>query len=620
MTTRTDKYRVGEVRPSQLLHTFGVGAIIDLPNLSVMVMGLDDWSTTHAHEIGEERLLRAVQDQLGEQVKKLCMPPIPADRSFTAAFEASALVGVPVATFPRWMLCPYCRLLAPRDTDLFQLRADPVRPDRARYVHTNCSKQGQAPTVLPARFLVACENGHLDDFPWSYFVHGGSTSCTGALRLREFGVSGEATDIVVECDACKARRIMSDAFGEEGKKVMPGCRGRHPHLRDFDEHGCNQQMKSILLGASNSWFGLTLTALAVPVAVDKLPQLIDTHWHVLERTSSQQNIQLIRDLGLLPHFVDYSDEAIWAAAEQKRHGASTDTRRPQNLKHPEWKVFSQPSNAPQLADFLVRETAPPAGYKQLIQRVVLVEKVREVSACIGFTRITSPGDFADAVELPEDQRAPLSRKKSTWVPASDVRGEGIFLQFDEAAITAWQQLPAVVAFESSIRQAHVQWRRARRLADPQAGYPGIRYMLLHSFSHALMRQLALESGYTVASIRERIYALSPTDEDGPMAGILLYTAAPDSEGTLGGLVSLGSADILERHIAGALNAMRLCASDPLCAEHTPLTEPQTLHGAACHACLFAPETSCERGNKYLDRSLLIPTVERDSIHFFERRS
>src|SRR5947199_10866048 len=62
--------------------------------------------------------------------------------------------------------------------------------------------------------------------------------------------------------------------------------------------------------------------------------------------------------------------------------------------------------------------------------------------------------------------------------------------------------------------------------------------------------------------------------------------------------------------------MRLCASDPLCAEHHPYHEGITLHAASCHACLFAPETSCERGNKYLDRSVLVPTVERADVAFF----
>jgi hypothetical protein len=138
---------------------------------------------------------------------------------------------------------------------------------------------------------------------------------------------------------------------------------------------------------------------------------------------------------------------------------------------------------------------------------VLVEKLREVSAGVGFTRITSPGDFAEAAELPEDYRVPLSRKPPTWAPAVEVRGEGIFLQFAEPAIQSWLQRPAVQKFAQEVFRAHVRWRRARRMADPPAGFSGVRYMLLHSFAHALVRQVALECGYTVASIRERIYAL-----------------------------------------------------------------------------------------------------------------
>jgi hypothetical protein len=131
-----------------------------------------------------------------------------------------------------------------------------------------------------------------------------------------------------------------------------------------------------------------------------------------------------------------------------------------------------------------------------------------------------------------------------------------------------------------------------------------------------MRQFALECGYSHASIRERIYALPPEAEGGPMAGVLLYTAAPDSEGTLGGLVALGQPDELERHLDGALAAAGLCASDPLCAEHEPDPDGMTLHAAACHACLFAPETSCERGNRYLDRAVLAELVSGVSIAFF----
>jgi hypothetical protein len=613
MSDTTKTYRVGELRPSQLLHTFGIGSVIDLPNLSVMVMGLDEWPAHHRPPVGEPRLLAAVQHELGAQVAQLRTPPIPQDH------DTNTLLGVPVATFPRWMVCPYCRLLSPLDDGLFQFKQPPFyRQDQARYVHGNCQKPGTPPTVLPARFLVACEHGHLDDFPWHYFVHAGDPCPKpGQLYLREQGLSGEASDILVTCSGCKARRRMSDAFGKEGQRSMPFCRGRQPHVRSFAEEPCQEQMKTILLGASNSWFSITLSTLSVPVAVDQIGHLVDAYWHLLEAVESRQNVELLRHIGHLQPFHAFSVDAIWSAIERKRSGTVEQTTA-RNLKQPEWSTLSNPTTAPRLADFQIMEVEPPTAYRHLLTRVVLGERLREVSALVGFTRITSPGDF-DGTEIPAEQRAPLSRTPPTWVPAVDVHGEGIFLQFAEQAIADWLSRPEVAAYAQQFAQAHRTWRRARRL-DPAQGDPGLRYVLLHSFAHALIRQLALECGYTVASIRERIYALPPEDENGPMAGILLYTAAPDSEGTLGGLVRLGEPDELGRHINAALEHAQLCASDPLCAERTPLMEPAELHAAACHACLFVPETSCERGNRFLDRSLLVPTVEpeRHTLAFFRR--
>jgi hypothetical protein len=184
------------------------------------------------------------------------------------------------------------------------------------------------------------------------------------------------------------------------------------------------------------------------------------------------------------------------------------------------------------------------------------------------------------------------------------------------ALRQWIEDPARRKHDRSFHEAHTQWRKTRHMEYPELGYPGLRYVLLHSFAHALMHQLTLECGYTSASIRERIYSLYPEQEGDPTAGILLYTAAPDSEGTLGGLVGLGVPDQLGQHLDGALERMQTCTSDPLCAEHITLQD-RSLHEAACHACLFLPETSCERGNKYLDRSVLVPTVNRADLAFFE---
>ncbi|MEG4308864.1 MULTISPECIES: DUF1998 domain-containing protein [unclassified Microcoleus] len=477
------------------------------------------------------------------QVKKLLTPPRSKPNNLIPnLFDESAQVGIPVSPFPTWVVCPQCRLLAPLKSGLFELKRDRHRPDQNRYIHSNCHKF--SPTVIPARFLVACQHGHLDDFPWRYFVHKGNSNCKGSLRLYEQGISGSATDIEVRCDGCSKSRRLSDAFGELGKMNMPQCRGRHPHLRNFAEDGCTEQMKSILLGASNSWFPITT---------------------------------------------------------------------------PEWQVFSNVNTSLNNADFRLTSVAPPDGYEAYFEKVVLVERLREVRALVGFTRIESPGDYAETGELPEEYWDPLSRSKPTWVPASEVRGEGIFMQFQEQVLQKLlSSTPRLKNYEQQSLEAHRRLRRARSL-DPDTNFPGIRYILLHSFAHALMRQLVIECGYNAASLRERIYSKDPNEDNGPMAGVLIYTAAPDSEGTLGGLVSLGEPGLLGRHIDQALEQIGLCASDPLCAEHSPLQNTTSLHWAACHACLFSPETSCERGNKYLDRTLLIPTMNSDlsELAFFQ---
>src|SRR6266545_4631557 len=196
--------KLGDVRPSQVIFTYGVGALIDLPHLSVLVMGLDDWTVDGgvARTIDEERLLRTVRTQLGSQVQRLLAPPAaPQTIGQPDPFSELARIGVPVALFPRWLFCPKCQRLAPLSNGLFERRDDPFHPERTRYLHSNCEKDKQ-PVAVPARFLVACENGHLDDFPWIEFVHRGPTTCASLLRLIEYGPSGEARDLEVRCDAC----------------------------------------------------------------------------------------------------------------------------------------------------------------------------------------------------------------------------------------------------------------------------------------------------------------------------------------------------------------------------------------------------------------------------------
>jgi len=272
---------LGELRPSQLIFTFGVGSLVDLPNMSALIMGLDDWDTRYSREIEEDRLLAAIQKRLGAQMGKLYLPPIKLDGM--ERDPAAPAVGVPVVPFPRWMRCSLCQTLATVESGVFKLLQDPYRPDNTEYVHQGCLKsQGnRPPSALSVRFLLACREGHLTDFPWLNFVHRGNVACRPAtLSLREFGASGDASDIIVKCHSCETERRMADAFESDASFACPG---HHPHLR-LVEQGCEEPAKPILLGASNSWFPTALSALSIPNATDKLGKLVEEQWAELKDT------------------------------------------------------------------------------------------------------------------------------------------------------------------------------------------------------------------------------------------------------------------------------------------------------------------------------------------------
>ena len=622
--------RVGELRPSQIMWAFGVGALVDLPHLSVLVQGIDDWNYAHSRVISEDRLLGGVKSVLGDQVQRLLAPPVPEEEQVRFdPFSPEYRIGVPVRLFPSWLRCPLCGLLAEASSGLFQLKPDDYRPDRTRYVHGTCEK-GRSPTALSARFLVACRRGHLDEFPWREFVHRGPTICKQPLRFYEVGASLETANLFVACTAgsgrgqngdavqvaggCGAKdRSMVEAFAQNRTEpVLPRCRGRHPHLRTTDE-SCSERLKAILLGASNSWFPKALSALSIPSGDSELEQLVNENSGTLDDVEDLTTLKFLRKQNMLGELGRFSDEQIWdtlqARRSKGRDGELVDAE-DVDFKSDEWEVLSARDTTQNSRDFKLAKGVVPSG-AGFLSDVVLVEKIREVNALIGFTRIESPDELLRADDI---GWAPISRKPPTWVPTTEVRGEGLFLRFDEDRLSDWESRGAVKERRAQLYEGHRGWRAKRQLDPVDEGFPGMRAVLLHTFAHLLMRELALDSGYSATSIRERVYGRM--DDDTWQAGILLYTAAPDSEGTLGGLVNLGDPEPLGRAIAQALERARLCASDPLCSEHDP-SDDSTLHGAACHACTFAPETSCEFGNRYLDRALLVPTLATTGPSFLE---
>ncbi len=630
--------KVGDVRCSQAVHTFGIGGHVDLPKFSAIVLGLDQWKrggwtpTGTDNAISEPRLLALVRSFLGPQVKQLTRMPVPDEE-----LENPDAVGIPLATFPRWYRCSRCEIAAPLDQGIFTFKRNPYKPDETGYFHENCPKApgGKPPQVAPVRFVVACRNGHLDDFPWKAFLAGGSNGCDGSnpkcgksVFIQERGVAAEVADIWVRCAAegCNASRQMIHAFGQSARDQLGACTRRHPHLGPGHQDAeCEDgELRTMLLGASNQWFGVMASALGLPSGGDELPSLVAKHWGALKKADTTDKVDMLRDMGKLEEcgIVDYSDEQI-AAAIQAHSGngdgdgdIESEKTALAEIKDEEWALFSDWRSAPATdPDFKLRGVGVPTGFLTLIKEVVAVDRLRLVKSLTGFTRVDSPGDYADISEIPDVKRVALSAGPPEWVPSYEVRGEGIFIQLREEAIVEWAARPTVADRATAMADAYASFRRSRAL-EPEDGFDAIRYTLLHTLSHLLLREFAVECGYTSASLQERIYSRGPGEEAGPQAGILLMTAAADSQGTLGGLVELARPERLARHLDQALLRAGLCASDPLCSEHVPSAEDRTLHGGACHACGFVSETSCERGNKFLDRSLLVPVIGSKVDGFF----
>jgi len=594
-----DPTRIGEARPSHLVTMAGVGAILDLPAISVVVRGLDAWNPERQDAIDEPRLLAEVRQVLGPQVRALRHAPWDSAESD----DPYSRVGVPVTPFPRWVRCPRCYRLGPLDPPgQFELiHRFGRRPDLAKFVHARCQKQAQTRNAnkracVPARFLVACQDGHLDDFPYTDYVHAGAAEPCGGPKLTMSDASSTlGPRVTVRCEECGESRNIQDAAGRDGWEKLPACRGRHPHLQRFAP--CGKPLRLIVLGASNLWFGVTASALHLPQG-QSVDDLVIANWQILGAQPDPGVAQaIIEGMDALRGLRGAPIGEVWACIEKIRAAggppAEPDRR---DLLEAEWQLLSRPTTDRQDADFRAMPTVGPEGYDRLLDQVVLVSRLREVRSLLGFTRLGAP----ERGDLQPMRLVSLTLGTPTWVPAVEQRGEGIFLELREDAVARWAARVAGHPRLEALEGAYRRWSYNRGHAA-RPGFPIARLTLIHTLSHMLIRQVALECGYSSASLRERLYIGTPAI---PTAGVLLSTAASDSEGTLGGLVTLGNARYLKRLLDQAFDDAVHCSSDPLCAEHVPIDPSAALHAAACHACLFASETSCETNNRWLDRAVL----------------
>jgi hypothetical protein len=646
-----NRARVGSARPSSLLYTYGPGAIMDLPGFSVMPAGLDDWEPIwkrreYVPTIIEPRLLDAVRVHLGPQVESL--RPFPWQPKRAAFSKEGVDLGIPARVFPQWFRCTGCDYLGPLPRFSYT-NTHPFRPDLAQLTHRNCpgrrgeqaktaSRKRESPAV-PAQHLLTCTNGHLDEFPYQLWVHRGG-KCPKAelpdLKMRDANL-GKSVGSTIHCASCGTSRSMAEAQGFVGRVKLPHkCRGRHPHLNAFDPD-CDARPVLIMMGASNLWFASTQSIIVLPrsgaentevlsnrlrieLGTDQVKQFAG-QVEVIKALAEAKNIDLggFSDADVVKAIADVLAPAE-SEEERKAKRANWD---PIELLVPEWRYLQKPTLFPQQANtsgLMVTEMQRGPELPSRITRVVAVNRMKKVNAFLGFTRL----DELDRVNDAAHRLVKLTRNgKPKWVPATEDRGEGIYLQLNVSDVEAWENGIYGSGLWDAHRQAHRRNFRNRisetaKLVDPDSRLPAPRYWLLHTLAHILIRETAMSCGYGAASLAERIYAWPSSPQREGAAGLLICTTASDSEGTLGGLVALSDPDRLQGIVKSALRRASRCSSDPVCAMRTPSDPEDFLHGAACHCCSFASETSCERANRFLDRRFLLtlPSLEDDQVEGF----
>jgi hypothetical protein len=599
--------KIRQLRRSQYISPFGVGAILDLGNESLIATDISNWRQGSGQVVHLKRL------EYRLHVNEFRMPPV------SQGFWDKNPATLPYFRFPQWLFCPSCRKLTRSKTK------DEKKGEIPRCVSSKCKG---SKVLVPMRFVMACEKGHLSDVPWGYWAHSKKNVAEyGRCEKHDLefvsvaGVGGGLGSLKVRCVApgCNSSRSL-EAISAKGsmKGIGISCQAKQPwqFIHNEDKAECKHPAEVLQRGATNLYYPKTVSALDIPLgqidqAFGNVDQEIMSHGYFqiikerLESADDEIAMIVVEDLAKsiasdstfsfdYQHVIDLA-KGVDTISEEVGSEVSIDER---EVLAEEWPILNDPPVDDDNNRVFVAKQASldeidnSYGLNNLIDKLVLVRRLREVRVLRGFHRV-SPGDEDMLVRVDIGKKLP-------WLPGIEVFGEGIFISFSENEIVDWLNKHAN-AIGERLDVMHKRYidKKLSFLPEPTA-----RFVMLHTFSHLLMRQLSFECGYSASSLRERIYSEDPGEKNEPMAGILIYTADSDSEGSLGGLVRQGYPDRFVPTILTALERGTWCSSDPICRE-LPGQGVQGLNRAACHSCALVSETSCVSNNMLLDRMILL---------------
>ena len=622
---------VGSIRPSQLVMGFGPGSIINMEYDTVMVLGLQFWPVD-----GEEDTLfkKISHPYLSRQLEKSHFKmPVSDDHS-----------AIPCISFPRWGVCQKCHILQ-------------------KHPYTTNSKKGflckMGDSKLPlfhASFVQICDNGHVHEFPWDRWAHSSQgfgekgekgKKCSrkdGEESRLEYVTNKQGTGLVnyiVRCLRCRASRSMAGATSTKTFKLLgfKQCYGGQPWMGKNDSMKCSEDVYGVQVNSSSLYYSNTVTSLLIPDWIHEVDDAIDAdggRGYIIIRNDRKSG-------KTYEQILDWHKDGIFKDTLQKYPQETVIERLKMRFDDPERDMSTEGralehefDNFAKITDKTVR--GPPHDRKIDIEPVrieasslgdlyveVLMKFHRLVSVHVmrGFTRGAPPDPYATEEQI--NQKRPFRPIGSAsrinystgeqipidWLPALEAKGEGLFFKFDEDEIQRWEEREEVQRRFDVIRDSYADDISSKNRSDKQSvldRFSSPRYILLHTFAHLLIREIAHHVGYSEASLRERIYSSGGKN---PRNGILIYTSSPSSEGSLGGLVRLGDAGTFEEIIRNTVKRSNLCSRDPLCEETDPvalkekgISSGMHLPGSSCYACTLLPETSCQNHNNLLDRWMI----------------
>ena len=628
------KYRQGDdIRLSQIVGVFGVGGLrVQVGGLSMICAGLDHWYKKYTstrpllgYNFQKAELMikeRRLESLLG--VDYFLQPPEYRD----SPDANNAFLPVPFFRFPTYSYCSYNRgkNACGRMQQLHPSRAE-LKP-KCRI----CAQSDKSSDLYQVNIIVACPEGHIDEFPWYEWAHNSiNPTCKRTqlvfMQSSGTGVTGQA----VKCLECNAYNDLSKGFTKLLDLYGP-CKGMMPwHGPDVNEP-CGKEVQGIFSNQTSAYQPLVRSSLFIPIESSDEIQEIDAELDnnraikydingfltdygssdAKELVELQIDKILQRDDGRIRNELSqYSEEAIKSALINRVYGISEVEDKERSIttenefRFEEYKVLKEGVNN----KYIKTETNDINEYseevKKYINKVVLVKAIVETRALAGFTRL-SP------LELDEEKAMKLlwnnyPSQGNRWLPATQNFGEGIFIEFNSKILDKHGKKDIIKERLSKLVSAQEKIEGGP-LKDKEIS---LELIFIHTLTHLLINEIAFESGYSVASISERMY-VEPYSDENNMNGVLIYTSQGDTEGTMGGLVTAGQpARFNELFLSAIINA-GWCSTDPVCNEVIP-QGPFNLNLGACYSCSLLPETSCELINSYLDRGVVVGTFENPDI-------